>query len=413
MNIFKHIIVGAAAMSALTIGAQANDLADLKAQIEALNGRIAQLETTPAVPAGYQLLSISEADAIIIPGAEFNSSFGTKATNIGILPTADVPASTNIQWSGYVKAAVAYKSTDFDSSLSSDIDAIDVRSIAGLKVVGTTDTAVGEVGVSIALISESLGSGFYNAGNNPVKTDGYWGYWKMTDELSLGGGVGGSISGNKSGFDGKASNHFSNDDGVGGYKTNGDPSQIRLNYKSGPIAFAIALEDGENSPGPGVVGGVLTSSKSSLGIAGEMLYSGDGIGFELNAGYVGTENDYVAGVGVQNDSKWTVNAGANLGLGDIAALSVAAGIGDDDFAPNSGNYTKASAFLGFTLSDSANAELGVSHKWVKGPADITSVGAGLYYTPVSQLTLGLEADWVDTKGSKETFSAALLSIYRF
>jgi hypothetical protein len=178
MNIMKIALLGTAALAAVSVSARADDLSDLKAQIEALNGRISQLEATPSVPAGYQLLSISEANAIIVPGVEFDKSFGDKATNIGILPTADVPASTNIQWSGFVRAALVYKSTDYDTSGTTalptpDTSSLDVMSRAGIKVVGTTDTAVGEVGVSIVMIGNSGTAGGLNRGNPTVTTDGY------------------------------------------------------------------------------------------------------------------------------------------------------------------------------------------------------------------------------------------------
>jgi hypothetical protein len=408
MNVLKIALLGTAALAAVSVSARADDLADLKAQIEALNGRISQLEATPSVPAGYQLLSISEANAIIVPGVEFDKSFGSKATNIGILPTADVPASTNIQWSGFVKAAVVYKDVDYDNTVAgTDVDSVDVVSKAGLKVVGTTETAVGEVGVAIALIAESAGFNKLNRGNHTVGTDGYWGYWKMTNELTLGGGVAGSLAGNGQGFDGKATAHYAGGDGSGGYGGHGDPSQIRLSYASGPISFAVALED-EDSSDP-------QDSSTDLGVAAEMKYAGDAIGFELNAGYWnGSDDDKVATTHVNDDASWTINAGANMGLGDIASLSIAAGIGEDAHTAGSADkFSKASAHLGFTLSDAVTAELGVSHKWVKGNGDITSVGAGIYYTPVSQLTLGMEAGWTDTKGSNESVSAALVSVYRF
>ncbi len=116
MNVLKLALLGTAAVAAVSVSARADDLSDLKAQIEALNGRISQLESTPSVPAGYQLLSVSEADAIIIPSLDADKDYGKKATNIGILPTADVPASTNIQWSGFVRAGVVYKDRDYDAA---------------------------------------------------------------------------------------------------------------------------------------------------------------------------------------------------------------------------------------------------------------------------------------------------------
>jgi hypothetical protein len=401
MNVMKIALLGTAALAAVSVSARADDLSDLKAQIEALNGRISQLEATPSVPAGYQLLSVSEANAIIVPGVEFDKSFGDKATNIGILPTADVPASTNIQWSGYVKAALVYKSTNYDSSLVSDTNSLDVMSKAGLKVVGTTDTAVGEVGVAIALVAASNGAGMLNRGNHSVSTDGYWGYWKITPELTLGGGVAGSLAGNGSGFDGKCSCNYAGGDGAGGYGGHGDPSQLRLSYASGPISFAVALEDEDHAS---------KAKDHALGVGAEVKYAGDAIGFELNAGWWdGSTNNVTA-----SDSAWTVNAGANMGLGDIATLSIAAGVGESDHLNgNADKFSKASAFLGFNLSDSMTAELGASYKNVKGNGDVLSIGAGLYYTPVSQLTIGLEAGYQDSKHISSSADAALVTIYRF
>jgi hypothetical protein len=411
MNIMKIALLGTAALAAVSVSARADDLSDLKAQIEALNGRISQLEATPSVPAGYQLLSISEANAIIVPGVEFDKSFGDKATNIGILPTADVPASTNIQWSGFVRAALVYKSTDYDSTGTvaaplNDTSSLDVMSRAGIKVVGTTDTAVGEVGVSIVMIGNSGTAGGLNRGNPTVTTDGYWGYWKITPELTLGGGVAGSLAGNGQGFDGKCSCYYAGGDGSGGYGGHGDPSQIRLSYASGPISFAIAIEDEDET-----TGAALSNNKDhSLGVGGEFKYAGDTIGFELNAGWWDGETNTVT----ETDNTWTVNAGANMALGDIATLSIAAGVGEEaHINGNADRFTKGSVFLGFNLSDSMTAELGASYKNLKGSGDVMSIGAGLYYTPVSQLTIGLEAGYTDVKSSKESFDAALVTIYRF
>jgi opacity protein-like surface antigen len=89
-----------------------------------------------------------------------------------------------------------------------------------------------------------------------------------------------------------------------------------------------------------------------------------------------------------------VNAGANMALGDIASLGVALGVGEDKhLAGNADSYAKGSVFLGFTLSDAISAELGGAYTDYKGNSSSYTVGGGLYYTPVSQLTLGLEASY--------------------
>lgn len=415
MNAVKIALLGTAALAAVSVSARADDLADLKAQIESLNSRISQLESTPSLPAGYQLLSVSQADAIIVPGlnTEKDKMYGKKAHNIGVMPTADVPASTNIQWSGFVRAALVYvdhnrKGVDVVGDF--DKDTIDVRTRAGLKVVATTDTAVGEVGVRIAMIGDSNGSFKLNNGNGSVTTDGYWGWWKITPELTLGGGVDGSLANSSNAYDNRCTCMYQ---ATGGGFNNpyGDPSQIRLSYASGPISFAVAVEDYDNEH-------IIGSSHSGLGVAGEMKYSGDSIGFDINGGY------WNSGIPTQDDD-WTINAGANLALGDIANLGVAVGVGEDGsvtLASNKDRYTKASAFLGFTLSDALSADFGVTYTDYKGPAKRLVVGTGLYYTPVSQLTLGLEASYdkrtvqagqVDPAGKNTEVVIAGVSVWRF
>ena len=106
MKVMKLALLGAAAVAAVSVSARADDLSDLKAQIEALNSRISQLESAPSVPAGYQLMTFSEAPKILAPGETLDKNERATAKTIGILPTADMPASTNIQWDGYVRAAI-------------------------------------------------------------------------------------------------------------------------------------------------------------------------------------------------------------------------------------------------------------------------------------------------------------------
>ncbi len=395
MNVLKIALLGTAALAAVSVSARADDLTDLKAQIEALNGRISQLEATPSIPAGFQLLTVSEADAIIVPGVEVDKEYGTKATNIGILPTADVPASTNIQWSGFVRVGIVSESgkSRIDSQLKSTgavtigavqpsikAKSIDVVSRAGIKVVGTTETAVGEVGVRVALLATV--EGFDNRSHDSdVQTDGYWGWWKMTPELTLAGGVDGSLANSSNAFDNRCSCAYI---GTGGAFGHGDPTQIRLSYASGPISFAIALEDEANR-----IDAFGFSKKSAFGVAGEMKYAGDTIGFDLNAGYWDSVQDTTF-----SDAAWTVNAGANLGLGDIASLGLAIGVGEDSHLTGSvDRYAKASMFLGFTLSDSVSAEFGGAYTDYKGNSSTYTIAGGLYYTPVSQLTLGMEASY--------------------
>ena len=58
MKTMKVALLATAALAVVSVSARADDVAALKAQLEALNARVAQLEAAPAVPTGYSLLTI-------------------------------------------------------------------------------------------------------------------------------------------------------------------------------------------------------------------------------------------------------------------------------------------------------------------------------------------------------------------
>ena len=174
MKTMKVALLATAALAAVSVSARADDTAAIKAQLEALTARIAQLEAAPAVPVGFSLLTISEATQTVVPGLEVlardRAASGDTATVIGILPTADAPASASIEWSAYVRAAIVYidygnrKFSDDIADPTDDFtedygDDLDVYARGQLKVVGKTDTAVGEVGVQMRLRSDFDGQG--------------------------------------------------------------------------------------------------------------------------------------------------------------------------------------------------------------------------------------------------------------
>ena len=133
MKSIKLALLGGAALAVSAAAAHADDLDALKAQIEALNARVATMEAAPAVPAGYSLLTISEGDMKQIPGLQDSNdralrALGPKATVISVLPTADAPAGATVTWSGRVVASLTYYHADNNSdvSFSNPNDAIGV-----------------------------------------------------------------------------------------------------------------------------------------------------------------------------------------------------------------------------------------------------------------------------------------------
>jgi hypothetical protein len=386
MKAMKIALLGTAALAAVSVSARADNLSDLKAQIEALNARVASVEATPSVPAGYSAVSFSKVGDQHV---------------ISIMPTADMPAATTITWSGYVWAAVQTAYSGNGGSSDPGRYATDIRTRAELSVTGKTDTAVGEVGASINFRASSYGTDDWNAGNQDVVTDGYWGWWKMTPNVSLGGGVAGSIAKNSYTYDAQCY-HCYLTDYFGGISNNpgGDPSQFKLSYNDGPLSFAVAAEDTNNS-----------GDHSAFGVTGNVGYAMDTFGVDLTGGYWGNASG--------GDAAWVATAGIGANFNPFS-IGAAVGFGHDF---SGSDYTRASGYIKLALSDSAHFDVGIAHNFQSGN-DYTEYDAGLYYEPVSKLTIGVEGmyqagnnNYVTYNGSEGlgdgAYVADLIAVWKF
>jgi hypothetical protein len=448
MKMTKMALLAGAALAVTTAGAKADDLDALKAQIESLNARVAAMETAPSVPAGYQLIAVSEGELQAAPGlgltARERAAFGNKATIISVLPTADAPAGATISWSGYARAGLVYSESKFDESItgldgdgvataptteSGEFDDLDVPARGQIRVKAKTDTAVGEVGVDVRVRGtwSDGGNGAVNA-----RMDVAWGYWAMTPELTFGGGYAGSLGNIGYGYDGACSCYYTDNADLA--FNPGDVTQMRLSYASGPLSFAVALEDGDN-------GG------KKLGAAGEIKYSGDMISGEIS----GVWRDLDASEDYDADEMWQIGAGLGLSLGDMVSLSLAAAMGHDQggfdteelgdvfITASANDWWGVTALASVNLSDEIHAELAGGYRKRDGETISASeagfeyetwgVMAGLYYEPVDQLTIGLEGEFykaetdfsfdpagpavTNGKLETETMSVNLVSVWRF
>jgi hypothetical protein len=237
----------------------------------------------------------------------------------------------------------------------------------------------------------------------------------MTPNLTLGGGVDGSLAKSSYGLDNCANCFYtstggsigSNNPGYnpygGGFSpiTNGDPSQIRLSYADGPLSFAIAVEDGNNG---------YYNYNSAFGVAGKIGYAADSFAVDVEGGYWG--NSDTAYYGPEN--AWSVSAGAKFGMGMFSiggAVGLASGFGNTD------DTTKANILLTANLSDSIYAEGGVSHTWNTQAAttsgDSTTFEAGLYYQPVNKLTIGVEGSYTTYGSGYNSHVVDLVSVWAF
>lgn len=444
MTRMKLALLASAALAASTADARADELSELKAAIEALNARTAALEAAPALPPGQRLIAISEGEMPLVPGLGMSDRDrfreGAGATLISVLPTADAPGGANIAWSGYVRAGVVYSGTVQDSKLkrsyegsvytrdtlsSSTANDWDVKSRGQLRVVASTATGVGDVGVELKLRGDFNGNGVAQV---YMKTA--WGYWAMTPELTFGGGYNGSLGNIGYGYDGACTCYYTDNADV-----NFDPgsaTQFRLSYAEGPFSMAAALEDAGLNDGFGDDNDNVNGQ--NLGVSGEIKYAHAAFSGEISAVYRSvnpsdynltdsdTTDDYDADV----HGLWQVGAGAALTLGNGASLSLAAAFGSGPFQevnsqgdiyasyPVNNTWWGVSGLASAPLTDVLHAEAGVGYKYREGDShlggdrtwrypgftyDTWAILGGLYYTPVSQLTLGLEGEWYTVDSS--------------
>ena len=410
MKTMKVALLATAALAAFSVSARADDAAAIKAQLEALTARIAQLEAAPAAPIGYSLLTISEGPATVIPGLpERDKNISKNATIIGILPAADAPASTTVEWSGYVRAALVWNE-DGDTVENDFGDDIDVLARANIQVVGKTDTAVGEVGVKVVLRAEfdgdiGIGQAYYwsnsedyVSSNRMFKSPEAWGWWAMTPELTLGGGYAGSLGNSSYDLDSSCTCAYQYTTVIGA----GDTTQLRLSYGSGPFSMAIALEDGSFIDTTWTPSGPYTNT--ALGVAANIKYSGDTFGAEITG--VVREKDELT------EDMWNVSAGVGFSLADMLTLHLAGGLGSG-YAAND-DYWKATATAIMSVSDAVRLEAGVGFTSNEGPNNNNVVYlAGAYWEPVTQLSIGLEGSVSDTQGAPSSAAAAIVTRYNF
>ena len=431
MKVMKLALLGTAALAAVSVSARADDLTDLKAQIEALQADVAALQAAPSVPAGYSLLTMSEAPAIVVPGLEVRDSNAKSATvnTIGVLPTADVPASTVIQWSGSVRAAIAYDDVDYDLApvlfeAGVDDNNLHLKARGRLDVTGTTDTAVGEVGAAISFYGDfdnnMTGSTGFTTNSTSVMMDYAWGWWKMTPELTFAGGYNGSLA--TIGYGIRKINDAYISRGTVGVD-GGDFTQLRLSYNSGPVGVAVALEhtdEGDN---------IASYAGGPFGVAAEVTYSGDVFNAEIAGFLRDADSNYAAAGGKVTQSQIGLGIGAKLS--DMFDISAAGSFGNNVWYTDGngeqwiGDGWEVSAAIVATLSDSVSAEIGAgwsSYDFDFGPGDTTdrlAVAGGVYWSPVSQLKMGAQASWVSvdetlaTEQESDTLKAAFVTWWNF
>lgn len=421
MKMMKWALLGGAALAVTATAARADDLSALKAQIEALQNRVTQLEAQPqaAMPSGYSLMALRDGQGTfegVLPERYGDRVREDSGFTLSVVPSADMAPVAEVSVSGEIRTALVY--SDFDVSNTNDShdwassseddtfsdDNLDVANRGRIFIKGKVDTAVGEVGGYFRL--EASGGGNFSDYDQTTKMNKAYGWWKFAPEWELMAGYNDITGALQTSYDWLVSSIPIAT--VGPSDPNNE--QFRLTYTSGPLAFAISVEDPDAVAPTKIDCGIGCSyfttntnpDRSDLpNLQAYLMYSSDA----FTAQIVGLVQDDEWG----DDLDWAIGGGATVGIADHFTFLAAAVVGEgtSSYANNIGPLTAdeefwaASAGIIANLAEDTRLELGVGYEDYDHAGKVFGVNGGIFWDPVSQVTVGLGATWLDREDSKE------------
>ncbi len=427
----RRALLGGVALSVMAAGAQADELGDLKAQLEALQSRVNTLESQPAqtaMPEGTSLITFHRGQGTLADFGPSTARDGTQPSDRGftvdITPTADMPAPVaEITVYGYVKGDVIYD-TKYDSGYTfaggSGLFAFDTTP-SGATVISNAnhhkghirltakqsrfgikskvDTAIGQIRTVVE--GDFYGSPF--AANDAFRLRHAYGEWDITPNWTFLAGQTWYTAGLRTigistvDFSGPAGPSYSR------------RAQVRMTYHDGPMRLAFAIE----RP-------TYESDAKWPNFAGNFQYDLPG-GHQIEiAGDVADYKDHTG----TNRVGWMVGGGANVNLADVAYLTtgVVYGYGEPQnlycvggcaipaFSAITGHPAESLGFmvgLNFNINDttSFNSAFGYFENLKHIPGGlgalstdrVMTVHANIMWKPVSQMKMGWEVIWGQQK----------------
>ena len=381
MKTIKIGLLTTGALVAISTMANADGLSDLKAAIAALNTSAAISQAGVQLPSGYRVNPTADAAGTDLAVEE---------------PFVEVKVS------GYIKTGFIYSQVNTNGDAKSDFDVE-----GGVNVKGSVQSALGEVGATIQA-KWDIAEATNNAASFALRDDGLIGFWQFSDAMKL--EMGRSNAGRiEYGIDKNtrriwivqnrriraenAGNGFFDRDMYNGF--------MGLAYASGPIALQVRLHDATRGIGAG-----LNADDDAIGVSAKAVYSGEVVGFEASGGYWGEDGAANLPIAQQTGVKYLIGAGTELNFIEGVPLSFSGQYGE---LHNGTQSLKVSGSVGLTITDTIGAGFGGG--WTKisnTPAGMPNTPnntsgnheelvavAGVYYSPMTYLTLGLEGDWVD------------------
>ena len=381
MKTIKIGLLTTGALVAISTMANADGLSDLKAAIAALNTSAAISQAGVQLPSGYRVNPTADAAGTDLAVEE---------------PFVEVKVS------GYIKTGFIYSQVNTNGDAKSDFDVE-----GGVNVKGSVQSALGEVGATIQA-KWDIAEATNNAASFALRDDGLIGFWQFSDAMKL--EMGRSNAGRiEYGIDKNtrriwivqnrriraenAGNGFFDRDMYNGF--------MGLAYASGPIALQVRLHDATRGIGAG-----LNADDDAIGVSAKAVYSGEVVGFEASGGYWGEDGAANLPIAQQTGVKYLIGAGTELNFIEGVPLSFSGQYGE---LHNGTQSLKVSGSVGLTITDTIGAGFGGGLTKISNtPAGMPNTPnntsgnheelvavAGVYYSPMTYLTLGLEGDWVD------------------
>jgi hypothetical protein len=324
---------------------------------------------------------------------------------ISVAPAADAPPAAEVFVTAETRTALLY--TDFEQD-----DNLDVATRARFVVRGKAETAVGEVGGYFRM--QVKGGGDFTDFDEFPQMQRAYGWWKFAPDWQLLAGQEDTTGTLQTSWDWLAATGPTRSFGP----SDAYNEQMRLTYASGPLSFALAVEDSDNFTTTTVVGvfvdgdgdGVIdptnpadlstatvsnTVDKSDLpAVMAYAMYSGDAVTGQIVGVY--QDDDYGA-------DDWAVGGGGAITLAEGFQVYAAAVVGEgtsiyaNNLAPltTDDDFWLGSAGILASLTETTRIELGVGIEDYDLAGEALGVGGGIYWTPVTPVTLGAGATYID------------------
>src|SRR5438128_4409249 len=190
MKVTKWALLAGAAVAVTATAARADDLSALKAEIEALQSRVSQLEAQPqaSMPSGYSLMALRDGQGTyegVLPERNADMVRDDSGFTLSVLPTADAAPAAEVSVSGEIRTALIYTddSVHFDPGDDDSEDSLDVKVRGRIFIKGKADTAVGEVGGYFRLQAD--GGGDFSDYKENTKMNKAYGWWKFAPNWEL------------------------------------------------------------------------------------------------------------------------------------------------------------------------------------------------------------------------------------